>query len=1182
MAIYALLIGINDYAGSVPDLSGCHNDVERFARVLKGRYAAKSENVLVLKSSDATKANVINGFKTHLSKAEENDTVVVYYSGHGSQEQAPVEFWDSEPDRQNETIVCHDSRVGAGDLADKELRFLIAGLAKKNPHILIIFDCCHSGSGTRGAGNVNSISVRHASSDVQNRTLEKYVFFETAKAEGWVNNMRALPEGKHVFLSGCHDSELSKELVIEGKRHGAFTHYLCKTLEATSSSLSYRNIVAKINQQVQGLVQKQHPQVVGIKGGDVNEEFLGGGIQSVKLIVTAKNNQWSVNAGAIHRMKIGDVLALFKEMKGGEAASESTTATIKAVESERSVLDIDEGHSLDKTEAYLADVVHQARVKLAIEITGDEQGVHTASDVLKRINGDAQASKFIEENPADASYRLIAKDNRYTVSQVIDEHPMFKPTEGGYTEKTAKKALRQLEHMAKWQHKLELENISSSNKLTDDAIQLVITHANGETIDEDLELRYEQQQNLWVAPEFGLELRLNPRQTRPLYCALLFFNPLDGSIQSASDNGMWLRPQDFMDNDNGSANLVHAKPEVKIFDGEMIEAFVDDELYAQGISESKDILKLIISETEFNASLLEQEGLEIYDIDLDPVASRSATRGSNGLANVLDEAMDYANTRGFRRKKPKLADWTTKSLTVTTIRPLENIMIPNDVAASLGLSVEVEPHSLKASISLETQAEASRGLEAAKLGNMATPVALQDNSITPAFSFATSASRSTQSDLSVIKIELPSTREVSTDGSPAGIETVTAENPLVISVDAKLKDDEQVLPFAFDGEFYYPLGYAVAAGDKTRIMIESLPDLTQAKGKAAKELTRGLGNSLKLYFQKITYSALKLDKDTVRLAIPQFGKGDGNGKGGETEVVDFNDDMDIIKEEVTKADKVLVFIHGIIGETKSMAGAVNFLLEDESRINEKYDLILCFDYENLNTPIQETAQLFKEKLQQVGLSAGHKKQLDIVAHSMGGLVSRWMIEQEDGNKLVNKLVMLGTPNNGSPWAGIKSKGVGMIRKWAFGSLTLILNGLTTIPVGGVAVAGMMKLIDSIDDTLDQMGEDSEFTQALFSSPDPQIPYHLVAGSTQKLSINVDEEQGYKKYVKFAMQRSKLAAYDVLSDTLFSEHNDVAVKMSSMKHIKEGRNPAMKVEEVVSDHMSYFATQESVEALNKAL
>ena len=37
---------------------------------------------------------------------------------------------------------------------------------------------------------------------------------------------------------------------------------------------------------------------------------------------------------------------------------------------------------------------------------------------------------------------------------------------------------------------------------------------------------------------------------------------------------------------------------------------------------------------------------------------------------------------------------------------------------------------------------------------------------------------------------------------------------------------------------------------------------------------------------------------------------------------------------------------------------------------------------------------------------------------MGGLVSRWFIEREGGNALVDHLVMCGTPNNGSPFGKI--------------------------------------------------------------------------------------------------------------------------------------------------------------------
>jgi len=1166
MTIYALLIGINDYAGNVPDLSGCHNDVERFSNVLQSRFNTATTDIKLLLSGEATKTNIVAGFQTHLAQAGENDTVVVYYSGHGSQERAPEVFWDMEPDRQNETIVCHDSRTGAGDLADKELRFLIAQLAKKKPHIVVIFDCCHSGGATRGTETVLPQAVRLTKPDVQSRALQNYVFFEQAEQEGWANDMRNLPEGSHIFLSGCQDSELSKELTIEGKQHGAFTHFLCKTLESSASSLSYRNIVSRINQQVQGLVQKQHPQVEGVEEADVNRLFLGEEIQAVKLVVVARDRQWMLSAGEIQGMSVGDQLAIYKD---GEAIA-LDSAVIKSVTAESSVLVLT-SDVLSKADAYQATIVNQVKPKLAIKIDGDAQGVALARKVLGSIETNGDASRLLKEDTAQASYRLMASDHRYTVSLAIDDKPLFMPIAGGYSEHNAKKVLRQLEHMAKWQHRLELTSFNSST-IADDAVQIVVTHAGKEFIDEDMAFRYQQLRGQWVEPEYTLELRLNPEMDhpKPLYCALLYFTPLDGSIQSAVNDGVWLKADQTLDIDNGAHNIQHAKPRVKLFDGGIAEGFVDDVVYAQGVSEATDILKLIVSETEFSPSLLEQKGLAVYDVTLDPqMKTKTVTRGGNALSNMLDEAMQYTRTRGIRAKRTALASWTTKSLTMTTIRPLEQVMIPDNKAASLGLGVEIEPHAMTAAISLESQTEANRGLEAVGMGRMATPVALQNSPLTPAYSLA--ATRSADANLSVIKL----------DGITGG-DQVTKQNPLVLSIDKPLAEGEQVLPFAFDGEFYYPLGHAVAQGNKTRILIETLPDVETTVADSTNNTdsfvaAKSLGGSLKLYFQKVLYSKLRLKKDSVRLAMPVFAADNAQ------EVVDYNADNEQIKAQVLTAKKVVVFIHGIIGDTESMAGVVNFPMANDQFIRDQYDVVLCFDYENLSTPIEETARLFKAKLEAVGLAEGHGKQVHVVAHSMGGLVSRWMIEREKGNKLVSKLVMLGTPNNGSPWAGIKDKGVAVVSKWAYGSLTLILNGLTTIPVGGIAVAGMMKLINSLDDTLDQMGENSDFVQQLYQSPDPEIPYYLVAGATQKLMVDVNEEDGMiKKVMTLAMQRSKLAAYDFLSASLFAKQNDVAVNAASMKYIDEARTPALEVIDVVSDHMSYFAIKESVVALDKAL
>ena len=151
--IYALLIAIDDYPSPIPKLRGCVNDIEAFASYLSERVAGDKGVAIklkTLKNDEATRQAVVDAFSHHLGKAKKGDVALFYYSGHGSQEQAPEEFWKLEPDHLDETLVLFDSRnKGSWDLADKEIAKLIGDVAAKGPHVAVILDCCHSGSGTR-------------------------------------------------------------------------------------------------------------------------------------------------------------------------------------------------------------------------------------------------------------------------------------------------------------------------------------------------------------------------------------------------------------------------------------------------------------------------------------------------------------------------------------------------------------------------------------------------------------------------------------------------------------------------------------------------------------------------------------------------------------------------------------------------------------------------------------------------------------------------------------------------------------------------------------------------------------------------------------------------------------------------------------------------------------------------
>ena len=188
--IYALLVGIDNYdprSRGVSSLKGCLNDIESIETYLRKRIATEGKWQLVetsevpwkLTNELATRQAIINGFQQHLCNADSEDVVLFYYAGHGSYESAPEAFWADKPDRKIETLVCYDSRTEGGqDLADKELNYLIEQVAEKNPHILIILDCCHSGTATRNP----EVTERQTSANGRVRDLKDFIF-----PQEWLN-----------------------------------------------------------------------------------------------------------------------------------------------------------------------------------------------------------------------------------------------------------------------------------------------------------------------------------------------------------------------------------------------------------------------------------------------------------------------------------------------------------------------------------------------------------------------------------------------------------------------------------------------------------------------------------------------------------------------------------------------------------------------------------------------------------------------------------------------------------------------------------------------------------------------------------------------------------------------------------------------------------------------------------
>jgi pimeloyl-ACP methyl ester carboxylesterase len=241
--------------------------------------------------------------------------------------------------------------------------------------------------------------------------------------------------------------------------------------------------------------------------------------------------------------------------------------------------------------------------------------------------------------------------------------------------------------------------------------------------------------------------------------------------------------------------------------------------------------------------------------------------------------------------------------------------------------------------------------------------------------------------------------------------------------------------------------------------------------------------------------------------------------------------------------------------------------------------VLTFDYENLNTSIEQNGRLLKAKLEAVGLGPGHGKTLEIAAHSMGGLVSRWFIEREGGNQVVQRLVMLGTPNGGSPWPRVFD--------WATVALGLALNHLTVIAWPATAVAGLAAWMENPTVALNEMLTNAPVLAELNKSPDPGIPYHLVAGNTSLIPAAVAAPDGGTASTSplprlLTRLTSPELLHKVANPFFLDQENDVAVSVASMETIAAGRKQPLKVSPVACDHMSYFRDPEGLKVLADVL
>jgi triacylglycerol lipase len=149
---------------------------------------------------------------------------------------------------------------------------------------------------------------------------------------------------------------------------------------------------------------------------------------------------------------------------------------------------------------------------------------------------------------------------------------------------------------------------------------------------------------------------------------------------------------------------------------------------------------------------------------------------------------------------------------------------------------------------------------------------------------------------------------------------------------------------------------------------------------------------------------------------------------------------DAFAELSPDAPPVLI-IHGFLGTRGSM-----YLLE--RRLVEDGFVCVSFNLGTLNVrDIRRSAFLIHRKIERI-LAQTPSQKIDIIGHSMGGLIGLYYVKKLGGHARVRKLIMLGTPLRGtwSALAGVLTLGLWSTSSWQLLPRSRFLDELAQGPI----------------------------------------------------------------------------------------------------------------------------------------
>lgn len=225
----AFLCGIN-YIGTSSALNGCINDMNNINNFLVKNCGYDPKNITLItddpkSQKKPTRENMESGIRWLTSGSKSGDTLLFYYSGHGSDIKDKN---GDESDGRDNVLVPLDYE-SKGVITDDWLFANLADIVPAGVTLWVFTDCCHSGTMMDLQFNLQCNSI------CKTQKPTRYISSDWSNQFALSNEPTRLTKADVFLFSGCLDAQTSADATIRNQPQGAFTACFLEFVQANST-----------------------------------------------------------------------------------------------------------------------------------------------------------------------------------------------------------------------------------------------------------------------------------------------------------------------------------------------------------------------------------------------------------------------------------------------------------------------------------------------------------------------------------------------------------------------------------------------------------------------------------------------------------------------------------------------------------------------------------------------------------------------------------------------------------------------------------------------------------------------------------------------------------------------------------------------------------------------------------